>query len=249
VVGAGNSACDIAADISRVARTTCISMRHGCYIAPKLMFGQPIDQVVEFWRGLIPGPLLQPLLRLSLQLAIGRFENYGLEQPSGGPLEMHPTLNSAILEALRSGQVLARKGIRAFDGEFVEFADDRRESFDTVVWATGYRFSFPFLPASVVDWSPDQTPPLYLKMMHGTIPNIHFIGLFQPIGCIWRFADYQARIAARQIAGSLSRPREIAARIAREVAHPHWNFSKAARHSIEVDARYFSKELLRELGL
>jgi hypothetical protein len=29
------------------------------------------------------------------------------------------------------------------------------------------------------------TPPLCLKMMHPTIRSLFFIGLFQPIGCIW----------------------------------------------------------------
>ena len=248
VVGAGNSACDIAADIARVARKTCLSMRHGSYIAPKLMFGHPVDQVVEFWRSYIPRFLLQPVFRLSLQLAIGRWEDYGLQRPKGGPLEMHPTLNTSILEALRSGQVLPRVGIQRFDGGQVEFCDRRVEAFDAIVWATGFRFSFSFLPSSVVDWSPEHTPPLYLKMMHATIPNLFFIGLFQPVGCIWRSADYQARIAAQQIAGKLNRPHDIVTRIQRELSHPHWRFANSPRHTIEVDARFFRRELLRELA-
>jgi hypothetical protein len=36
-------------------------------------------------------------------------------------------------------------------------------------------------------------------------PNLFFIGLFQPIGCMWRLADCQARIAALQISGRLRR--------------------------------------------
>ena len=170
------------------------------------MFGQPIDQVVDFSRNFIPRSLLQCVFRTSLRMTIGRWEDYGLQRPTGGPLEMHPTLNSAILEALRSGQVLPRVGIERFDGQLVEFSDRRNEPFDSIVWATGFRISFPFLPSSIVGWSAEQIPPLYLKMMHATISNLYFIGLFQPIGCIWRSADYQARIAANQIAGRLRRP-------------------------------------------
>jgi len=248
VVGGGNSACDIAVDVSRVARTTCISMRQGAYIAPKLMFGHPIDQVYEFARMLIPRPVLQPVLRLALRLAIGPWEAYGLQRPSCGPLEMHPTLNASILEALRSGQVLPRVGIDRMDGEFVQFRDHRKEPFDTIIWATGFLTSFPFLPSTIVDWPKTQAPPLYLKMMHGMIPNLYFIGLFQPIGCIWQLADYQARIAAQQITGRLKRPNDIGARIEREMANPHWRFSKSPRHAIEVDVRYFRGDLLRELA-
>jgi hypothetical protein len=48
-------------------------------------------------------------------------------------------------------------------------------------------------------------------MMHPRIDNLFFIGLFQPIGCIWRLADRRARIAALQIGGRLPRPADITA--------------------------------------
>ena len=223
-------------------------MRHGAYIAPKLVFGRPIDVMVERARRYVPAFLLQPFLRLALSLAVGRWEAYGLQKPKYGPLEMHPTLNTSILEALRAGQVLPRHGIDRFDGEFVEFSDGRREPFDAIIWATGFHTSFPFLPSTVVDWSPAQPPHLYLKMMHGAFANLFFIGLFQPIGCIWNLADYQARIAAHQIVGKLSRHRDIGERIGREIAKPHWRFAKSPRHAIEVDAHFFRRDLLRELA-
>jgi hypothetical protein len=85
-------------------------------------------------------------------------------------------------------------------------------------------------------------------MMHREFANLFFIGLFQPVGCIWNLADYQARIAAQQIAGKLSRPRDIAERIKREISKLHWRYSKSPRHAIEVDVPYFRRELLRELS-
>jgi cation diffusion facilitator CzcD-associated flavoprotein CzcO len=45
IVGGGNSACDIAVDVSRVAASVSISMRHGYFILPKVMFGRPVDQL------------------------------------------------------------------------------------------------------------------------------------------------------------------------------------------------------------
>src|SRR5262249_62081136 len=44
VVGGGNSACDIAVDVSRVAESVGLSMREGYYILPKIIWGRPIDQ-------------------------------------------------------------------------------------------------------------------------------------------------------------------------------------------------------------
>src|SRR6266536_4353199 len=203
VIGGGNSACDIAVDISRVALRTCISLRRGYYIVPKILFGRPIDMLYAKARRL-PRAVVQPLLAALLRLGIGPWEKYGLAPPQCGPLEMHPTLNSDILNALRHGRVLARPGVERFEGSMVHFRDHTAEMFDAVLWATGFRISFPFLDASIIDWDTSRSPPLYLKMMHPRFENLFFIGLFQPIGCIWRLADHQARIAALQIGSATS---------------------------------------------
>jgi hypothetical protein len=178
-----------------------------------------------------------------LRLKVGRSEYYGLQTPQSEPMTMHPTLNSAVLKALRSGAVLPRVGIARLCENGTEFLDGTVEVFDTIIWATGFHTKFPFLDASVVDWNMAECPPLYLKMLHREFANLHFIGLFQPLGCIWRLADHQARIAALQIAGYLDRPADIGDRIEREINSRRTRFDKSARHAIEVDYHIFRKEL------
>jgi cation diffusion facilitator CzcD-associated flavoprotein CzcO len=248
VVGAGNSAADIAVDVARLAARATLSMREGAYFIPKLMLGQPIDVVYAFWRSKIPDPLLQSALKLWLRLVIGRWEDYGLQAPAGPPLQKPPMLNSGVLEALRHGRLAARSGIERYDGHTVCFTDGTREEFDVIIMGTGFRISFPFLPGRVADWDMAKPPPLYLKMMHPAIPSLFFIGLFQPIGCIWRLADYQTRIAALQISGRLERPPDIAARVCREVAHPRHRFDPSPRQAIEVDYHTFRRALTGELA-
>ena len=85
------------------------------------------------------------------------------------------------------------------------------------------------------------------KMMHPDYANFYFIGLFQPIGCIWPLADYQAKLACLEILGKYERPRDIAARIKNEVDHPHFDFGPGQRHAMEVDYHTFRKELKEEL--
>jgi hypothetical protein len=161
---------------------------------------------------------------------------------------MHPTLNTNILSALRDGSVEPRVGIERFDAHDVHFSDGKVEPFDTIVWATGFHIGFPFLDSSVVDWQSEAPPPLYLKMMHRRIANLFFIGLFQPLGCIWRLADHQARIAALQIAGLLDRPSDIDSRISREIEVARRQFEHTPRHAVEVDYHVFARELTHELG-
>jgi cation diffusion facilitator CzcD-associated flavoprotein CzcO len=248
VVGAGNSAADIAVEVSRLAARAALSMREGTYFIPKRMFGLPIDVVYAFWGSKLPEPLLQSALKLWLRLVVGRWEDYGLQAPTDAPLDKHPTVNSSVLEALRHGRLVARRGIERYDGHTVHFTDGTQEEFDAIVMATGFRTSFPFLSTRVADWDVATTPPLYLKMMHPTIPSLFFIGLFQPIGCIWRLADYQARIAALQLSGRLQRPADLAARVRHGMAHPRHRSHPSPRHAIEVDYHAFRRELMDELA-
>jgi cation diffusion facilitator CzcD-associated flavoprotein CzcO len=251
VVGGGNSACDIAVDVSRVASSVSISMRHGYFILPKVMFGRPIDQLYAKLRGWLryaPRALRDAIADAAVRLEVGPWEKYGLEKPEGHATSMHPTLNTAILAALRDGAVRPRRGIDRFDGDVVHFSDGSAESFDSIIWATGYRFGYPFFDDTVMGEGFFDSPQLYLSMMHPKIENLFFIGLFQPIGCIWRLADHQARIAALQINGALKRPTDVAMRSASEVRQRRRRFGSAPRHLIEVDYHDFRDSLLRELG-
>jgi cation diffusion facilitator CzcD-associated flavoprotein CzcO len=247
VVGAGNSAADIAVDVARLASRAAISIREATYFIPKLVFGKPVDVVYTFWPGKVPLPLVQSALKLWLRLTIGRWEDYGLRTPAHAPLRKPPTLNSGLLEALRHGRVAARPGIERYAGHTVHFTDGAHEEFDAIVMATGFRTAFPFLPEQITRWDTTRTPTLYLKMMHPTIPSLFFIGLFQPLGCIWRLADYQSRIAALQLSGRLNRPPGIDNRIHHEVARPRHHVEHSPRHAIEVDYHTFRRELLNEL--
>jgi cation diffusion facilitator CzcD-associated flavoprotein CzcO len=252
VVGGGNSACDIAVDVSRVATSVGLSMREGQYILPKIIWGRPIDQLYararNVWFRYAPRFVFEAAVRAIVKLEVGPWKKYGLQIPEGDPTSMHPTLNTAILAALRDGAVCARSGIARFDGKAVHFNDGSSDIIDTIIWATGYRIGYPFLDAAVVPPDFARAPPFYLTMMHPEIANIFFIGLFQPIGCIWRLADHQARIAALQIKGVLKRPVDVAADGTREVSERRSRFGTAPRHLIEVDYHDFRRALLRELG-
>jgi cation diffusion facilitator CzcD-associated flavoprotein CzcO len=244
VVGGGNSACDIAVDLSRVTAFTALSMRRGYHIVPKLVFGMTVDVAYRRLRHL-PKFLRQFFLGLGLKIVIGRWDRYGLEAPARPIMEMHPTLNSDVLLSLRHGRIAPRRGIERLEGRRVSFTDGQSEEFDTIIWATGYRTSFPFFDPAFIDWRETLNLPLYLKMMPADCPSLYFIGLFQPIGCIWNLADHQAHIAALHLSGALERPRDLAKKIAQ--AKPHWHFEDRPRHQAEVDFHQFRKELLREL--
>ncbi|RUR16887.1 monooxygenase [Legionella sp. km535] len=247
VVGGGNSACDVAVEISRVSPKTCISMRRGYHIFPKFIFGKPTDVAVAKIQWM-PSWLRQKFISLVVRGLQGRYGKYKLMKPDCGPLEIHPTINSELLYFIRHGKILPRPGISHFDGNVVHFTDGSKDEFDTVIFATGYQISFPFFDKECLDFSNSTKIPLYRKMMHPEFDNLYFIGLCQPQGCIWPLADYQSKIVARIITGSLKRPEQLHKKIEKEINKPHYRFKSNRRHALEVDYHRFRRELLDMLG-
>jgi len=247
VVGGGNSACDLAVEISRVAKNTAVSMRRGYHIFPKFIFGKATDVAVAKIQWM-PAWFRQKLIALVIRGLQGRYAKYKLPKPDCGPLEIHPTINSELLYFIRHGKIQPKPGMERFDGETVHFTDGSSAEYDTVIFATGYKISFPFFDKDCIDFSKSTKIPLYRKMMHPEFESLYFIGLCQPQGCIWPLADYQSKIVARIIAGTLKRPPDLPKRIEKEIKNPHYRFKSNRRHALEVDYHMFRRELLAMLG-
>jgi len=246
VIGAGNSGCDVAVETARVAARVCLSMRSPQWFIPKYLFGTPAD-VYAARRNWMPPRLKQWVLGRILYFVQGAYRFYDLPMNTTPPLSHHPTINSDLIEFVRHGRIKPRPGVRRLAGSEVEFSDGRREAFDIICACTGFWISFPFFDTSFIDFKGSPRVPLYRKMMHADHPTLYFIGLFQPIGCIWPLADYQAMLACAEIVGAYRRPADMQAAIQQELDRPHYAFSGSLRHATEVDYHRLRKELKREL--
>ena len=247
VVGGGNSACDIAVEIARVSPKTCISMRHGQHIFPKFILGKPADVAFSRVNWMPYGPK-QLFAALMIRILQGRYTKYQLEKPNCKPQAIHPTINSELLYFIRHGKISPYRGIERVDGNTVYFVDGKQADFDVIIFATGYKINFPFFDKQDIDFTGLLQVPLYRKMMHPDFKHLYFIGLFQPQGCIWPLADFQAKIAAKIIAGRLQRPTNLEHKIKKEIKHSRARFEENLRHALEVDYPTFRRQLLCELN-
>ncbi|MFR9751508.1 flavin-containing monooxygenase [Nocardia sp. 004] len=247
VIGGGNSAADVVVDCSQVAERCCISMRHGQWFVPKYIWGLPTDVFYEKTVRWVVPKLRQPVFGLTMHIILGDNRDFGLPDPDHRFLEGHPTINSELFYYIGHGSVTPKTGVSFLDGKRVHFTDGSSEEFDTIIAATGYKITFPFFDKSFIDWDGVQRPPLWRLMFHAEVPNLYFIGLFQPLGCIWPLADYQAMLACLELTGRYHRPADMRKALAEELAHPHHKFVESPRHSTEVDYVTFRKELLAEL--
>ena len=248
VIGAGNSACDVAVETARIADRVALSVRSGQWFLPKFMFGKPSDVLGAQMPTWVPGRIRQLLFTLLLRLLQGDYyRNYGLPRPKRLALSHHPTVNSDLLDFIRHGRILPRRAVESLNGDTVVFRDGREEAFDIIVACTGFWISFPFFDPSLIDFSQHERVPLFRKMMHADYDNLYFIGLFQPLGCIWPLADYQAKLACREITGRYRRPADMRSAIQHEMDNPHLDFDRGSRHSTEVDYHRFRRDLKEEL--
>jgi len=199
VVGAGNSACDIAIDAVHHAREANLSIRHGYYFVRKFMCGWPTDKVLSFFEAMrLPRLLRQYMYMFAHRIITGPARRYGLPTPEHRILDTHPTLNSELPGHVAHGNITVRADIEAFDGKTVRFSDETASTFDLIIYATGYAMSFPFMDDDLLI-DGDGRPKLYLNVFHPKKDTLFAAGLVQANGSIWRLADYQARLIANFI--------------------------------------------------
>ncbi|UCC26686.1 MAG: NAD(P)-binding domain-containing protein [Gemmatimonadales bacterium] len=250
VIGGGNSACDCAVETARVSARTDLSWRRGYWIVPKFIFGIPGDVLhnrIAQQLGFVPWRIRRPFLQLLLRLYNGPSRAYGLPEPDHPFGATHPTINSELLYFLRHGEIHPKPDVIRFEGREVHFSDGTRAEYDAVIACTGFVISHPFFPDDLVDYSEGPVP-LYLKMVHPRFENLHFIGLVQPLGCIWPLAELQSRILARRLQGAWAPPADLDQAIRKELANPDLPQLATPRHTITVDYPAFRKRLLRELA-
>lgn len=245
VIGGGNSACDVAVETSRVSEMTAISWRRGYRIIPKFFFGKPSDKIGErsSW---IPLKIRSFFFDILLKIMVGDNKLYGLRKVETKFGETHPTINDELLYKIRHGKVKPRMDIKRLEGKKVIFEDGKEENYDVIIACTGYYLSHPFFDENFIDYSSGPVP-LYLKMFHPTYRNLYFIGMFQPLGCIWPGAELQSKIMARELAGKWQRPKNIEELCELEVKKPHYKQIDTPRHTITVDYHKFKRDLLRHL--
>ncbi|MEM9258324.1 MAG: NAD(P)-binding domain-containing protein [Bacteroidota bacterium] len=245
VIGGGNSACDVAVETSRVSEHTAISWRRGYRITPKFAMGLPTD-ILGARLAWMPLWIRNRTSEFLIRLLVGKNEQYGL-QPATDPFgATHPTLNSELLYKIRHGKVKPHVDIERLDGNTVHFKDGSQAEFDVIIACTGYILAHPFFDSKLIDYRSGPVP-LYLRMFHPEYRNLYFVGMFQPLGCIWPGAELQAKLMARELVGKWKRPKNIAALCQREVTHPHFRQVDSPRHTITVDYHKFVRELKREL--
>jgi hypothetical protein len=195
IVGGGNSACDIAVEAAQIFGAAEISMRRGYWFLPKSFLGIPLAEWDRPW---IPVAVQRRMVKLTARATFGSYRRYGLPEPDHRPFDRHPTVNSQLLYFLRHGRVRPRPDIERLDGPTVHFVDGSAAEYDTIVWATGFHATFPFLDRGLFEWR-DGYPARVGGVLAPGIANLYVFGLLQPRGGAGPLITAGAEIVARMV--------------------------------------------------
>lgn len=201
VVGIGNSAADIAVELSSrsLQNEVTLSTRSSAWIVPKYTYGLPADKYY------VTTPYLplkwQRWFVQKMQFMTGSNpELYGLPKPNHKFFEAHPTQSVELPLRLGSGDITPKGNIARLDGETVHFVDGTSSDFDVIVYATGYNITFPFFDPSFIS-APDNQIDLYKRMFKPGIEDLVFVGFAQAVPTLFPFVEAQARLLAAYAAG------------------------------------------------
>jgi cation diffusion facilitator CzcD-associated flavoprotein CzcO len=261
VVGGGNSGCDLAVEAAIHAKSALLSLRRAYPILPKFFRGRPIDQCGEFvmwmraplWLRRLGGAMVS-------HLVLGPAWRTSVPKPDHKLFESHPIINSQIHHHVGHGNLQLRPNIERLEGNKVRFVDGREDEVDFIIYATGYKITFPFIAnedqAALLNWH-DGAPRLFLNVFHPTRDDLFCAGLIQPASGQWGLVDLQMQLAAKYITA-------LDGADNRDAARAQWfddlkanetpdlgngvKYVGTPRHAVEVEYHSYRKRLQKLIG-
>jgi dimethylaniline monooxygenase (N-oxide forming) len=204
VVGAGQSAAEIAVEVSHVASQTFISVRSGTHVLPRWIGGRPYDAGDIDPLNRIPWRLLNLIYSRRVARELG-------PAPRSWPVGVHrllegiPIVSSDLIPAVRRGEVVVKPAIDRLGHDRVYFVDGSEEVLDRIVYCTGYRISLPFMTSSLVSAS-GRDFPLYRRIVPTDLSGLFLTGFVDAPGGLLPVVEAQGEWIAAVLTGRLVLP-------------------------------------------
>ncbi|XP_044157707.1 dimethylaniline monooxygenase [N-oxide-forming] 2-like isoform X2 [Bufo gargarizans] len=257
IVGIGNSAGDIAVEISGIAKQVYVSTRKGTWVLSRIYHdGLPIDMALTtrcgFWiSSSLPAGLLHKLHQKQMNSWFDH-ANYGL-QPEDTSFLKEPMVNDHFPSQILCGAIRIKPHIRKFTESSVVFEDGSIvDGLDEVIFATGYSISFPFLDDSIVRVN-DNNVTLYKNVFppHHEKPTLAFIGLVQPLGSLLPVSELQVRWATRIFKGAAWLPpvAKMEAHFKKSLELRRKRFGKGKNQALQTYFIEYMDEVAMEIGI
>lgn len=248
VVGAGQSAAEIAVEVSAVAERTLMSVRGSVHVIPRRIGRGPYDAADVAPLNRLPWRLLNLIYRARVGRALGPLPTSWPRNPHR-LLEGIPIVSSELLPAVRSGDVVVKPAIGRLSGHGASFVDGSEEPVDDIVYATGYRISLPFLSSALLS-ARGRNLPLYRRIAATELLGLYFAGFVDAPGGLLPVVEAQGQWIAAVLGGRLRLPppeqkRRAAERVERRTRQ---RFPRESPLSIRCDPHAYVRLLRSDLS-
>lgn len=217
---------------------------------PKYIMGVPIDRWSAFLgRKLkLPTRPTRTLVRHLAYLAVGNQARYGVPRPAHKIWQEHATLSQELLPYVGHGWIQVKPNVQELRGDRVAFDDGSQVHIDAIIYATGYRASFPFISPNLFEVR-DGRVALYRRMLPPALPGLYMVGLVQPIGPTIPLVEIQARWLTDVLRGAvtLPHPQVMHKEIGRHQQRLGKRYVGSARYTLEVDFHEYAAQLRRDM--
>ena len=148
VVGVGNSAGEISAELAHAGADVSVAVRSGATVVPRDIAGVPIQYLAVLLSR------LPKRLQAMMAAMVGRLSELVrgpavLPRPAGAGCHQVPLIGFHLTDAIRSGAIRLQRGVASFTRDGVQFTGGIAEPFDSVILATGYRAALGLLGPAV----------------------------------------------------------------------------------------------------
>lgn len=273
VIGAGNSAMDIACELGQALRMdmsapaearrgpskVILSQRSGVWVCPKVLGNTPQDSKVRnpmvrpSWKEKLVRRVVPQSVRTALfnffaermiRSIVGDPERVGLKPPTERFSQRHGTLSQEIHARLIHGDVVPKGNIVELKGRRVRFEDGSEEEVDVLIHCSGYRITFPFFDPAFIS-APNNEIALWQRMILPQHAGLYFVGLLQPKCAMMPVAELQSNFLADVIAGHAALPSPAVMEAERHAQYQHMQgqYTHSPSHTIQVDCEEYSAEL------
>jgi dimethylaniline monooxygenase (N-oxide forming) len=247
VVGAGQSAAEIAVEVSRLAARTLMAVRSRTHVLPRWIGGKPYDTADIDPLNRIPWRLMNLVYGLRVARELG-------PTPASWPVGVHrllegiPIVSSDLLPAVLEGDIVVKPAIDRLRQDRVHFVDGSEEMVDCIIYCTGYRTSLPFLSSSLVSAN-GRDFPLYRRIVPPDIGGLFFVGFVDAPGGLLPVVEAQGEWVAAVLAGQLPLPtqKRMWQAIERPERRTRQRFPGEGPESIRCDPHAYRRLLLADL--
>ena len=243
VVGAGNSACDIASDICTVTASATMAARSPVLLMPRMFLGVPTSRVLgKLEKPWMPWPIRRRMREMIARMAHGRMEQWGFVTPK---TRTHPAGHHLLIGHFTWNRISAKPGIEKINGDTVHFVDGTSKRFDTLIAATGYEVHLPFLSEALSPMR-GRWLELFHQVVKPEVPGLYFLGFFNVSGGgNIRMMDDQAQWVAALETGEvgLPSPQAMKRTILQERETITRLYPDSPRYALELDPRVYRAAL------